>query len=124
MTGSANQPTGGLHSVEAAVAGLEASLETGGLLAGVAAADELVEVTSELLEHVRDHPGHEPHAHAELVAALHVFRNAAYAFRTLAGAVREPDEGLASACAAMIEQGHDHLRRFYGCGPSLGTDAQ
>ena len=97
-----------LRTVEASVATLESSLQSGDLGPGVAAADELVVATTKLLQDLGHQPGYNPTTDAELVAALHVFQNAAFSFRRLAGVTGEPDPDMAVVCADMIEQGRHH----------------
>jgi hypothetical protein len=89
---------------------VEAALSSGTLEAGTAAAEDLVTATSELLTTL----DHDPGAPGELVAALRVYRNAAFVFRRLAADTRGLDPRRVAACAAMIGQGHDHLRAIVG----------
>ena len=123
MTESAEAPADRLAAVLALVARMESSLAAGDPGAGLPAADELVGHVSGMIGEGRDHPeGHRgpSEAHAELLAALYVFRNAAFAFRQLAHATGKRERALSGACAAMIDQGRDHLRRFASHRPAGG----
>jgi hypothetical protein len=51
-------------------------------------------------------------AEAELGAAAGVFRNAAFAFRSLAEAGVEHRPARSTACATMLEQGDHHVEAF------------
>jgi hypothetical protein len=99
-----------LYAVEDLVGIMELALATGDLTQGRIAADDLVAVTTELLEQIDHDPGHEPETDAEFVATLRVYQNAAFVFRRMSGVTGTPDPAMSSICAAMIEQGHDHLR--------------
>ncbi len=110
MTAWADDSARRLRSVEVMVVGMHSALVGGDLAGGGASADEIVAVTTEMLDH-----DHEPDA--ELVATLRVYRNAAFAYRKLVDAGGETDPGLAAACDALIEQGHDHLRAYLDGGP-------
>jgi hypothetical protein len=113
MTFRADDLAAQLRSLETAVADLSSSLATLDLVTGVAAANAMVVRTTDLLKDRTDHGGHDHEVFAELVSALNVFRNAAFAFRGLAGSTGNGEEELVAACAAMIEQGRDHLQRFH-----------
>lgn len=99
------------------VSGMESALASGSLVAGIAFADALVAMTTELLDDLHLDPSRDPERDAELVSTLRVYRNAAFLFRKLAGASGEPDPTLGTRCAATIEQGHDHLRALRGQTP-------
>ena len=120
VTPRADDPTGYLRSVADQVSGMESALVTGNLAAGTAFANALVAVTTELLDSIDLDPNRDPEKDAELVSTLRVYRNAAFAFRRLAGASGEPDPALETVCAALIEQGHDHLRTVKGQTPEHG----
>src|SRR5579872_2569161 len=129
MTACAGAPDGEIDAVLALVERVESSLARGRRAGSERpAADELVARVTRMLGALRDAP--EPSdatgrhteadadadadaaADAELLAALHVFRNAAFAFRRMADATGSREAALASACLGMIQQGHDHLDRF------------
>ena len=83
-------------------------------MTGTAFANELVVVTTELLDALDLDPPRDPEKDAELVSTLRVYRNAAFVFRRLAGVSGEPDPTLGTVCTALIEQGHDHVRTLKG----------
>ena len=116
MASQTGEPSAELGSLEAAAESLGASLAARDVDAGGRAADAIVSLTSDLLVGLPLERSGIPEAHAELVAALHVYRNAAFAFRRFAGAAGAGDDGLAIACAEMLGQGHDHLQRYYELG--------
>ena len=88
---------------------LEAALQREDFHADLPQANLLVAATTRLLDDLRHDPAIDP----ELTAALQVYRNAAFAFRRLARpSGDETNAAIASACATLIEQGHDHLQRF------------
>jgi hypothetical protein len=93
---------------------MESALISGELPTGTAFANRLVSVTTELLDALDLDPNRDPEVYIELVSALRVYRNAALVFRKLAGASGEPDPGLRTVCASLIEQGHDHFRALEG----------
>ena len=97
-----------LKEVTRLVGILEAGLVRGDFHGDTSAAHQLVEATTRLLDDLR----HDPAIDVELTAALQVYRNAAFAFRRLATARQEKNPAIASACATLIEQGHDHFQRF------------
>ena len=109
--------TSRLSSVQDKVATMEASLGTENLAAG--AAHELVVLTTGLLEELEPRATHESDAEAKLIATLRVYRNAAFAYRKLAGVSGESDPAMASVCLAMIEQGHE-LRALFDQDPDHG----
>ena len=102
--------TGRLRSVVDNVAGMESALVSRDLAGGTTFADALVDVTTEFLDDLDLDPGTDPERDAELISTLRVYRNAAFVFRKLAGGSEEPDAVTQTVCAALIEQGHDHLR--------------
>ncbi len=119
MTACAGAPDGEIDAVLALVERVESSLARGRRAGSERpAADELVARVTRMLGALRDAPeppdttGRHTEADAELLAALHVFRNAAFAFRRMADATGRREAALASACLGMIQQGHDHLDRF------------
>jgi hypothetical protein len=93
---------------------MESALITGNLATGAVFADGLVAATTELLDKVDRDSRHDLDTDAELISTLRVYRNAAFVFRRLADADGEPDPAMRTLCATLIEQGHDHLRAFYG----------
>ena len=98
-----------LTAVTRKVVILEAALQREDFHADLSAADQLVAATARLLEELQHDPAIDP----ELTAALQVYRNAAFAFRRLARTRGdETNAAIASACATLIEQGHDHFQRF------------
>ena len=105
-------PGARLASLEVAAQNLGTSLAARDLGAGMAAADAVVELTSELLLACSVEHDADPEAQAELVAALHTYRNSAFAFRRFAGATGNGADALALACADLLGQGHDHLQRY------------
>ena len=110
VTPWADDPTGHLRSVTDQVSGMESALATGDPSTGTAFANALVDITTELLDALDLHPNRACENDAELVSMLRVYRNAAFVFRKLAGVSGEPDPALERVFAALIEQGHDHLR--------------
>lgn len=114
VTPWADDLAGRVRSVEDQVAGMECALVTGNLVTGTAFANELVVVTTELLDALDLDPPRDPEKDAELVSTLRVYRNAAFVFRRLAGVSGEPDPTLGTVCTALIEQGHDHVRTLKG----------
>jgi hypothetical protein len=117
MTRWADDPTGRLRSVKDQVAGMESALIRGNLRSGTAFANALVADTTELLDELDLDPNRDPELDAELISTLRVYRNAAFVFRKLAGVDGEPDPAMGTLCAAMIDQGHDHLRALRGQTP-------
>jgi hypothetical protein len=93
---------------------MESAIVTGNLATGTAYANAVVVVTTELLDELDLDPSEDPDRDAEIVSTLRVYRNAAFVFRKLAVGVGEPDPAMETLCAAMIAQGHDHLRAFMG----------
>jgi hypothetical protein len=89
------------------VSTIGSALVTGNLEAGAAAALELVAFTSRWLEELEPAVSEDDETEAMLVATLRVYRNAAFAFRKLAGVNGSPDPAMADVCSAMIEQGHE-----------------
>ena len=111
--GSGTEEAGArLGSLETAAQSLGTALAARDIDEGTAAADAIVALTSELLVEYSVERGPDPSAQAELVAALHTYRNAAFAFRRCAGATGTGADALALACAELLGQGHDHLRRY------------
>ena len=51
-------------------------------------------------------------AHAELGAAIGVFRNAAFAFRSLPGAAPDRLAARSQGCELMLDQGNEHIQAF------------
>ena len=104
----------------ASVARLEEALRIGDLDMGIPAVDLLLGASEELLAEIDQSPTRDLGAEAELVAALRVFRNAAFAYRRVVGATGDPDPSKAEICEAMIEQGKDHYQRYTisSCGGS------
>ena len=107
MTSWPDDRTGRLHSVQTMVSAIDSSLVTGDLEAGIAAAQELVELTTGWLEKLEPAVSADDETEAMLVATLSVYRNAAFAFRKLAGVNGAPDPVMTDVCNAMIEQGHE-----------------
>jgi hypothetical protein len=93
-----DDPTGRLRSVEHNVSQMES--------VGSAAAAEVVALTTELLEELEMEEANEPDTVSNLIATLRVYRNAAFAYRKLAGVNGEPDAAMADVCVAMVEHGH------------------
>jgi hypothetical protein len=112
VTAWADDPAGHLRFVQDKVAGMQSALITGDLSSGEASADEIVAVTTQLLQEIHLDGDRDHELAAEVVATLSVYRNAAFAFRKLADARGGPDQTLVTACAALIDQGHDHLRAY------------
>jgi hypothetical protein len=117
VTARDDDTTGSLRSVADKVAELESALVGKSLKTGAPLADELVAMTTELLDALDLDPNPDPDRDAELISTLRVYRNAAFVFRRLAGASGEPDPELAALCAALIGQGHDHLVAFMSQAP-------
>ncbi|HXQ59648.1 MAG TPA: hypothetical protein VN799_06105 [Acidimicrobiales bacterium] len=117
MSGWSDDLVDRLRSIQDEVTGIQSALGGGHLARGTDSANQLVAMATELLEDL-DRDRSRDHNHdAELIAALRVYRNAAFAFRKLAGAGGESEEALRLACTAMIEQGHDHSRAYRGRPP-------
>jgi hypothetical protein len=51
-------------------------------------------------------------AEGELAAAAGVYKNAAFAFRSLGDAEPDQREARTAACATMLDQGDDHVATF------------
>ena len=119
MTCWADDATGPLRSVVELVTRMEAALVQGRVTLGAAFADELVSVTTQLLDELDLDPRHELERDAELISTLRVYRNAAFVFRRLADAMGEPDPEMETLCATLIHQGHDHLQAIMGHTPEL-----
>ena len=112
MASGVEEPGARLGSLEAAAQSLGTALAARAVDEGTAAADAIVALTSELLIEYSVESDTDPGAQAELVAALHTYRNAAFAFRRCAGATGSGADALGLACAELLGQGHDHLRRY------------
>jgi len=95
---------------------LEVALAHDDFHEGLSAANQLVAVTTRLLE---EEPLRDPAADVELAAALRVYRNAAFAFRGLFGASDEKSAAMASACSTLLDQANDLLARFNRQRPDL-----
>jgi hypothetical protein len=114
VTRGADDETNSLRSVADKVAEMEAALTTGQVATGTAFADQLVALTTELLDEIDRDARHDLERDAELISTLRVYRNAAFVFRRVADAGGEPDPAMRKLCASLIEQGHDHLRALIG----------
>jgi hypothetical protein len=101
-----DDPTGRLRSVEHNVSQMESALANETVSVGSAAAAEVVALTTELLEELEMEEANEPDTVSNLIATLRVYRNAAFAYRKLAGVNGEPDAAMADVCVAMVEHGH------------------
>jgi hypothetical protein len=99
--------TGRLDSVQTRVSAVGSALASGNLQAGAEAARELVALTTAWLEELEPAVIEDDETEAMLIATLRVYRNAAFAFRKLAGVNGAPDPGMADVCGAMIEQGNE-----------------
>jgi len=77
-------------------------------------AAELIAACADLLQWLHDSPAPSGHgqAAAELGAAAGVFRNAAFAFRSLDEAGPDQHAARAEACASMLVQGEHHINTF------------
>jgi hypothetical protein len=79
-----------------------------------AVASQVVSACTNLNEWLRS--GHAPRGFAkaggELGAAAGVYRNAAVAFKSLAGVDGDQREARANACATLLEQGDHHVEIF------------
>ncbi len=117
MTAGADGPTDRVRSVQSMVKGMQSALVAGDLASGTTAADEIVAVTTDLLEELDLDRHHDCEPNPELIATLRVYRNAAFAFRKLADVGGGTDSALLTACAALIDQGQDHFRAYLGGGP-------
>jgi len=84
---------------------MRSALKTNDLESGATPADELVALTTEFLDEFDLNRVPENDRDTELVAALRVYRNAAFAFRKLADATEDTDSMLVTACVALLEQG-------------------
>jgi hypothetical protein len=95
---------------------MRSALETNDLAKGAVPANKLVALTTEFLDEFDLNRVPEHDRDTELVAALRVYRNAAFAFRKLADPTEDTDSTLVSACIALIEQGdlllQSHLNRL------------
>jgi hypothetical protein len=112
VTRWADDAIGPLRSVAETVAEMESALVTGNVRVGTASADEVIAVTTALLDELDRDSNPDPARDVELISTLRAYRNAAFVYRKVAGVSGEPDPGTGTLCAAMIEQGHDHLRAF------------
>lgn len=110
MTSWVVDPTGRLSAVRDRVSEMESALVTGNLETGTASANAVVAVTTALLDELDLDPIRDLDSDVHIISALRVYRNAALVFRKIAGASGEPDPALRPLCAALIEQGHHHLR--------------
>jgi hypothetical protein len=120
VTDWTDDPAGRLSSVDHNVRVMESALASEALPVGSEAAAELVALTTGLLEELElEHSG-DPDTDAKLIATLRVYRNAAFAYRKLAGVSGEPDPAMGDVCAAMIEHGHD-LRALLDQRPDRGN---
>jgi hypothetical protein len=119
VTSWAEDLTGRLRSVQCKVAAIESALGTENLRTGAEAAHELVVLTTGLLEDIELRATDDSEAEAKLIATLRVYRNAAFAYRKLAGVSGESDPAMASVCLAMIEHGHE-LRALFDQDPDQG----
>jgi hypothetical protein len=111
VTRQADDPVRLLRSVANNVAEMESALASGDMNMGTCAANELVAVTTELLDGI-DH--NDLARDPELISTLRVYRNAALVFRGLADANGESDPTRGTLCTTLIDQGHNHLRTFIG----------
>jgi hypothetical protein len=110
VTSGIVDPTGRLGAVRDRVSEMESALATTDLEAGTASANAIVAATTALLDELDLDPIRDRDRDADLISALRVYRNAALVFRRISGASAEPDPSLRPLCAALIEQGHHHLR--------------
>lgn len=106
-----------LRSVEEIVTALESALGKGDFEAGAELATGLVAGSTKMLEELDHDRKLGPENVGELIACLRVDRNAAFAFRKLAGVSGESDPAMGTVCATMLQQGHDHLQAFLGRSP-------
>jgi hypothetical protein len=74
------------------------------------AADDVISMTTRLLNELEQDHERDPEARAAVVAACGVYRNAAFAFRSLAGVTGEPDPQMGAVVAALIDLGDHHVR--------------
>ncbi|MGH9918169.1 MAG: hypothetical protein ACRD6W_04770 [Nitrososphaerales archaeon] len=119
MTGPSYEPNQGpqsLDELQELVDRIESSLGRGRPDAELAMADDLVSITQQLLAAIDQNPARDLEAEAELVAALRVYRNAAFALRRLASGAQEADPSLVEISRNLINQGHDHLRLYRNIG--------
>jgi hypothetical protein len=117
-----DEPFRRLQAVRERVERLGLSLKTGDLQPCVEVADEVVVLTTELLAQSDQRPLRDPEAEAEYVSALHLYRNAAFAFRSPLGAEGEIDPSKVDICRTTIEQGHDHFRLYVATRNALGEE--
>jgi hypothetical protein len=117
---SSDEPFRRLQAVRERIERLGRALEAGDLRPGVEVAHEVVVLTTELLAESDQRPMRDPDAEAEYVSALHLYRNAAFAFRSPLGPAGEIDPSKAEICRTTIEQGHDHFRLYVARRNALG----
>jgi hypothetical protein len=105
-----------LRVVSTAVDRLRLSFASGapGVDETAAVADEVIGACAELTDWLRcaRAPGGLGKAEGELAAAAGVYKNAAFAFRSLDDAGPDQLDARAVACATMLDQGDDHVESF------------
>ena len=110
MTSWVVDPTGRLGAVRDRIAAMESAFINGNLESGTALANAVMAETTALLDELDLDPIRDLDRDAEIISTLRVYRNAALVFRKIAGASGEPDPDLRPLWAALVEQGHHHLR--------------
>jgi hypothetical protein len=106
MGGGVTEGDRRLATIRQLVGVLEDKLRHQRFEAGRSAANQLVSTTTDWIAEIQ----RDPTADAELSAALHVFRNAGFAFRRWCKAGTGSNESLQSTCSTLIGQGKDLLQ--------------
>jgi hypothetical protein len=98
-----------LGAIRDAVSAIDLATRLRAYAPATTAADDVITMTSRLVGELEHDQAHDPDARAAVIAACGVYRNAAFAFRSLAGITGEPDPQMAAVVASLIELG-DHVR--------------
>ena len=109
VTGTPDDRMGRLAAIRTAVAviGTAPSSSGGAHIDAARAADDVISLTTQLVTELEHADYHDPRVVA-VTAACRVYRNAAFAFRKLAGLTGDADPQMAAVVASLIETG-DHL---------------
>jgi hypothetical protein len=108
---------------------LQAAMTRGDLAGGREAAEHLVALTTRTIDKLGQVPQGDPAVDGELWAALKVFRNGAFAYRSLAASGKAASPALGAACRSLLAQGHQHadaarrLSEHSGSPPEPGPSA-
>lgn len=99
-----------LGPIRNAISAIDVAARQGVYASATTAADDVISMTTRLVDELEHDHGHDPEARAAVIAACGVYRNAAFAFRKLAGVTGEPDPQMAAVVASLIELGDHHVR--------------